>query len=185
MDKNSLRKEMKALREAMQTNIKAEEDNSIFSELINSQFYKAAKIIMIYVSFGHETDTLSIIRHGLANNKCICVPKVINKKEGMKAICIENLDELKESRLGILEPDHFEKEIYVGDIDLFVVPGLAFDMNGGRMGYGAGFYDRFLMNARKDALKIGLAYSFQIVKAVPMDKNDIPMDMIISGEHIG
>ncbi|RLF39548.1 MAG: 5-formyltetrahydrofolate cyclo-ligase, partial [Thermoplasmata archaeon] len=93
---------------------------------------------------------------------------------------IENLDDLERGAFGILEPQN--KKIYTGDIDIIIVPGIAFDFRGYRIGYGKGFYDRFLRGA--DALKIGIAYDFQIVKQIPEDDGDVPVDIIVSEKRV-
>lgn len=179
-DKKVLRESMKILRDSIKTGEKIAKDKDIYEKVINSTYYKEARVIMVYVSMGSEVDTLSIITHALGNNKVICVPKVINLREGMKAIEIHNLQELKKcGKYNILEPEDFDNEIKAESVDLFLVPGLAFDSSGGRIGYGAGFYDRFLKDSRRDALKLGLSYDFQLIKEVPMEDSDIRLDHII------
>lgn len=180
MDKNELREYMKNLRGSISIEEKDKKDRSIFNKVVNNKQYIEAETIMVYVSFGLEVDTISIIKNALDNNKIVCVPKIINKKDGMKAVKIEKLEDLIKNKFGILEPLSFDKEINGKDIDLFLVPGLAFDKNGGRIGYGAGYYDRFLKNSKDNSLKIGLAYDFQVIDNVPMAENDIYLDIIIS-----
>jgi 5-formyltetrahydrofolate cyclo-ligase len=180
MDKNELREYMKSLRCSISIEEKDKKDRSIFNKVVNNKQYIEAETIMAYVSFGLEVDTISIIKNALDNNKIVCVPKIINKKDGMKAVKIEKLEDLIKNKFGILEPLSFDKEINGKDIDLFFVPGLAFDKNGGRIGYGAGYYDRFLKNSKDNSLKIGLAYDFQVIDNVPMAENDIYLDIIIS-----
>lgn len=180
MDKNELREYMKFLRSSMSLEEKHKKDRSIFNKVVNNKQYIEAETIMAYVSFELEVDTICIIKNALENNKIVCVPKIINKKDGMKAVKIEKLEDLIKNKFGILEPVNFEKEFNGKDIDLFLVPGLAFDENGGRIGYGAGYYDRFLKNSKDTSLKIGLAYDFQVIDKVPMTENDIYLDIIIS-----
>lgn len=180
MDKNELREQMKSLRSSMTMEEKRKQDSIIFNKILNSNCYKEATTLMVYVSFGLEVDTKCIIKHALENNKIVCVPKIINKKSGMKAIKIQSLNELIRNKFGMLEPVSFEKEIFSQDIDLFLVPGLAFDNMGGRIGYGAGYYDRFLKDADDKSFKIGLAYNFQVIEKVPMTENDVYLDAIIT-----
>jgi len=180
MNKNELREHMKSLRDSIAVKDKADMNRSILNKVVMNKFYTEAETIMTYVSFGSEVDTLCIIKHALENNKIVCVPKIINKNKGMKAIKIEDLDDLKKNKFGILEPVSFDREIDAKDIDLFLIPGLAFDKNGGRIGYGAGYYDRFLKNSKDNSLKIGLVYDFQLIDRVPMTENDVYMDIVIS-----
>jgi 5-formyltetrahydrofolate cyclo-ligase len=180
MDKNELREHMKTLRDSISKEEKATQDSIIFKKVVNSKYYIEAASLMVYVSFGLEVDTISIIKHALENNKIVCVPKIINKRDGMKAIKIENLDELIKNKFGILEPVSFDKEVCAKNIDLFLVPGLAFDDKGGRIGYGAGYYDRFLREARDKSCKIGLAYNFQVINKVPMTEYDVYLEDVIT-----
>lgn len=180
MDKKELRKHMKDLRDSSSYEDKNRFDEAIYRKIINNEFYIKAKVIFIYVSFGSEADTHSIINHALKNNKTICVPKVINKNEGMKAIKINSLEELSSSTLGILEPSNFSNEIQPSEIDLLIMPGLAFDINGGRLGYGAGYYDRFLKLIPDKAHKLGIAYKYQLLDNIPMDEHDMFIDEIIT-----
>lgn len=156
-------------------------DNIIFQKVINHKAYIEAEIIFIYVSYKNEVHTHDIIKHGLSDGKVLCVPKIISLKDGMLAMRIYSFDELKESRYGILEPKYVENNIISPEkIDLLLMPGVAFDHEGGRVGYGGGFYDRFLRGVRKDAVKAALAYSFQIFDKVPMDESDMRVDEVIT-----
>lgn len=178
-DKKSIRDIVKTRRSMLTNKDKELMDEIIFNKLMKSEAYKAAKIIFIYVSFQGEVDTHRIIKHAIDNNKKIYVPKIVSKKEGIKAIEINSFEELKEGAYNILEPENFENQRDEKDIDLILMPGVAFDEVGGRIGYGGAFYDRFLKKVRKDASKIALAYDFQIFEKVPMEEHDIKIDGII------
>lgn len=156
-------------------------DLSIYNKLIKASNYEKAKVIFIYVSYKNEVETHKIIKHALENGKKVCVPKIVSLKEGMEAVEIENLSELKVNKYGILEPEFNLEKIMAPDcIDLMIVPGVAFDRNGGRVGYGGGFYDRFINRLHKKVYKLALAYNFQIYDKVPMEENDMYIDDLIS-----
>lgn len=155
-------------------------DRVIFNKLINSKEYIYSKHIFIYVSFNNEVDTYRIIEYALKDNKCVYVPKVISKEEGMKAVQIKSVKELKEGMYGILEPASLEFAVDEQVIDLIVIPGIAFDISGGRVGYGGGFYDRFLKKLSSNVVKLALAYDFQIVDKVPTEIHDMLVDRIIT-----
>lgn len=180
VDKKQLREDMKAKRIALPWNEKAKMDTIIFEKLINSDVYNKSKVIFIYVSYRNEVATHRIIEHGLSNNKIICVPQIISLEQGMRSIRINSFDELKENKMGILEPLDNTLEVDPKEVDLLLMPGLAFDLQGRRLGYGGGFYDRFLPNCRKDASKIGLCYDFQIVDCVPISPFDEFVDGVIT-----
>lgn len=178
-EKNKIRSLVKEKRNSLDERLKKTMDNIIFEKIISSEFYKSSKCIFVYVSFEGEVDTHRFIKYALNDNKRICVPKVKSKEEGIVAVEINSFHELKEGAYNILEPENFNKKIDERDIDLILMPGVAFDKNGGRIGYGGSFYDRFLKNPDIKALKIALAYDFQIFDKVPMEEHDIKVDGII------
>jgi 5-formyltetrahydrofolate cyclo-ligase len=181
LSKKELRSFVDGKREKLSSAEKYNMDNSIFEKVIDHKSYISANVLFIYVSYKNEVNTHNIIKHALENNKILCVPKIISLREGMKAIRIGSFGELKEGKYGILEPQlDEEKIISPEDIDLLLMPGVAFDFNGGRVGYGGGFYDRFLKQVREDSKKIALAYSFQIFDKVPMDESDMRIDEVIT-----
>lgn len=181
MDKTELRKSLKKERNSLPKEIKDEFDMKIFQEIINSKIYRDSKIIFIYVSYNSEVDTIPLIKYSLEIGKKVCVPKVLDKEGNMESLYIDSLNELKEGVFGILEPHSTNKANPI-DIDLVITPGLAFDKKGGRIGYGKGYYDRYLTLSNK-AFKLGVCYDFQIVSLLPTSKEDVKVDMIISEKN--
>jgi 5-formyltetrahydrofolate cyclo-ligase len=175
---------MQKNRNALGVNEKSELDCRIFNKIINSSFYKKANCIFTYVSSRSETDTHSLIEYAIIDRKTVCVPKVISKQAGMKAVKIDSLADLKPGSYGILEPGESRPEVRKLDIDLVLVPGLAFDRKGSRIGYGAGFYDRFLRDSMQKTLKVGLAYDFQVLPQVPADELDVRLDVIVTDQQV-
>jgi 5-formyltetrahydrofolate cyclo-ligase len=181
IEKNSLRQQMKLKRSQLTAGSKDEMDRSIFDKLKQDETFLRANKIFIFVSLGQEVDTHKIILHALNLGKQVLVPKVISMAEGMKAIKINSLEELSPGKMGILEPTMEMKEVAnVQDIELVILPGLAFDKQGGRIGYGGGFYDRFIKNVNKEAKIIGICYDFQIVSKVPMEEHDVKPSKLIT-----
>lgn len=178
--KIELRKLVNSVKKTLNYNDKRKLDDIIFNKVIESSYYKNSNAIFIFVSYNGEVDTHKIIKYALKDKKIVCVPKVISKKEGMLAIKIDKFEDLKPGMYGILEPDNTSNTINVCDIDIVFVPGVAFSKNYGRVGYGGGFYDRFLKNTNECCKKIALAYDFQIFDEVPMEKYDAYMDGIIT-----
>lgn len=179
-DKKKIRDLINKRKSLLNREIKEILDDNIFNKIIKSEAYKRAETIFIYVSFSGEVDTHRLIEYALKDNKVVCIPKVISKKDGMKAVQINSLKELTEGLYGILEPSSFQKEVSKDKIDLVFMPGVAFDMNGGRVGYGGGFYDKFLKEVSKDTIKIALAYDFQILNKVPIEPHDEKVNGIIT-----
>jgi 5-formyltetrahydrofolate cyclo-ligase len=180
LDKKEYRNIVKNRRDIFFSAEKDSLDKLIYEKVITCEQFTKAKVVFIYVSYKNEVDTHNIINYALLKGKIVAVPKIVSVKEGMEAVRINSQQELCESPYGILEPSSFDNRIDIKSIDLVLAPGAAFDKRGGRIGYGAGMYDKFLVGLRKDAAKLALAYSFQVFDAVPMEDNDIYMDGIIT-----
>jgi len=147
----------------------------IKERLFSSEEYKNSKTIMFYVSFGSEVDTIDMIKESL-KNKIVCVPAIKDNK--IIPSIINDIKELnKKNRYGILEPYKINK-IKKQDIDLVIVPGIVFDKNNHRIGYGKGYYDDFLKDFKGKT--IGLAFSLQILEIIPKDEWDVKLDKVIS-----
>lgn len=153
----------------------------IKKRLFNLDCYKKARNIMFYVSFDNEVNTHEMIKEAL-KDKIVVVPITNVKEKKLELSEIRNFD-LKPNIFGVLEPIkkiEFDKD----KLDLVIVPGIVFDEKGHRIGYGYGYYDRFLKTLRKDTLIIGLAYEFQIIKDIPAEKHDIKVDMVVSEKRV-
>lgn len=182
LSKKEYREEVLALRSQLDIHTKNQWDNIILDKLINSDYYKNSSVIFAFVSFRDEVDTHKFIKQALKDGKTICVPKVPSKKQGMETHIIKGFEDLKEGYFGILEPIDECTKASPDDIDFILMPGVAFDMEGGRVGYGAGFYDKFLAKLNKDVPKIAIAYDFQLYEKVPTDEFDIKIDGIITNK---
>lgn len=182
MDKKILRREILAKRAKLGTdgNISLSED--IVNKLVESEFYQNARTIMTFISFGSEIDTHEFIKKGIADGKNISVPVTFHEGRIMKPSIIKSFDELEPGYFNILTPkQEFIRYIDPLEIDLIIVPGAVFDRSGYRVGYGGGYYDRFLSNEiRSDIPKVGIAFDLQVVDSVPKENHDIPVDYIIT-----
>lgn len=152
----------------------------IAGKLYSDYRFREAETIFIFASFGSEVDTHRIIGELLSLGKSVCIPRIV-KKHTMAAVRIENLGDLRPNKFGILEPVGGE-EIDPQEIDLIVVPGVAFDRRGYRIGYGGGFYDVF-MSRIPGVDKIALAYDLQIIDRVENEKWDIRVDSLITNSQ--
>ena len=183
-DKKTLRKEILTKRKNIDVVEKEEMDKKILNKFYKSKYYRESKNIFIYISYDSEINTKEIINKSLIDKKKIYVPRTEFKTRLMDAVEITSLENLIESEYGILEPSIYEPYIEPNELDLIVVPGVGFDRNGGRMGYGAGFYDRYFKKISKDKMqkivKLALAYDFQILEDVPMNEQDVPVNYIIT-----
>ena len=156
-----------------------EKSETIRYKLEGRKAFKEANTIMMYISSFKEPETLPIIEHILEQGKKVIVPISSTSTNTIVPTYIESISELQKGAYGILEPSII-RPVNTDDIDVIVIPGIAFDMHRNRLGFGKGYYDKFLKNT--DAKKIALCYDFQIVDDLPVDDHDIPMDLILTEE---
>lgn len=182
--KQTLKQEITAKRKSLSKEEIKEKSNKIKDKLFSLDEFKNSKNIMFYISFNNEVDTHKIIKE-LLKEKKIIVPYVTKKNPILQLSELKNFNELEPKNLGILEPkENFIREFSLKKLDLVIVPGLVFDKNGHRIGYGYGYYDRFLKKLDKDVKKIGVACEFQIVEKIPEERHDVPMDLIITEKRV-
>lgn len=180
-DKSALRKELKNARKLLKN--KLELSNEICKAFLETKDYKECSTLLCYVSFGDEVNTLNILSHALEQNKIVAVPVCIDKSGNMDFYIIKSIDDLHIGSFGILEPRINECE-KLNDIKnaVIVVPALCFDAFGNRLGYGKGYYDRFLQ--KHSLISFGLCYNSLIQKNVPVDKYDQKVDYVITEKQI-
>jgi len=179
-EKKILRNKILEIRDSLNNNEKELMDNKIFNELINTDLYKRAINIFIYISFSNEINTRNIIEKAFEDKKNVFIPKVYKDDKLMKAVKLNSIDELKKNSMGILEPIDDSNYIEKENIDLIVVPGVVFDKECNRVGYGGGYYDRYLKDIKSKENKIALAYDLQIVDKIESEVHDIKVDYIIT-----
>ena len=177
--KNQLKESILEKRNSLSEEKILEKSNQIKNKLFNLSQYKKSKTIMFFVSFNSEVNTHEMIKESL-KNKTIVVPKVVSHE--IEPSIIIDFDNLVSGKFGILEPIEAMK-IAHKNIGLVLVPGIVFDKEGHRIGYGFGYYDKFLAKVPK-AIKIGLAFDFQVVDKIPAEMHDVPVDMIVTEKRI-
>ncbi len=175
MNKQLLRPKMANLRRTLDASGRHRANIVISKKLLAMPEVLRARTICCYVSTPEEVDTKEIITHFLAQGKQVVVPKA----EGNRLVLyqITALEDLVKGAFGILEPATTQ-QVTVSAVDVFIVPGFAFDQKGHRLGWGKGYYDRLLADVA--AFKIGLAYSFQLVSRLETRVYDIPMDTVVT-----
>ncbi|SFE23858.1 5-formyltetrahydrofolate cyclo-ligase [Peptostreptococcus sp. D1] len=193
-DKRRIKREKKALREHIKkiySEIEKEylekSEAVIIEKFLCSDLYKNSNNIFCYVGKFPEIDTLKIINRALSDGKKVSVPYCVAEHE-MKALIINSVEELSVGQFGILEPDEASEEMKKEDADLVVVPCCTCDKSGNRLGYGRGYYDRYLeqieikkIEAKKDMAKnVLLIRKKAMVDVVPTDEHDIRVEVIIT-----
>ncbi|NDL68149.1 5-formyltetrahydrofolate cyclo-ligase [Anaerotalea alkaliphila] len=179
MGKRELRREVLGIRKGMGASRLQEESGLLVRRILAEVCYQSAGRILVYRSMPGEVQTDLLIRTALADGKEVCCPRVLDKQR-MEFYAIEGLEGFVRSPFGVLEPAG-EGEPAVPDRNtLVVVPGLAFDPRGNRLGYGGGYYDRYLQAHPHRLAWIALAYDFQLFPEIPAEPFDIPMDVVLT-----
>jgi len=178
--KKRLRQKLKKIRSLQKPSVINCKSKVIMKKLFSLPEFKKAKKVMFYVSFNNEVFTHRMISKALKIKKEIFVPLADIKNRRLSVVRIREFpDSLERSKYGILEPKKGCKGLFRGrNMDIIIVPVVGFDCDGNRLGYGGGFYDRFLKKMK--AIKVGLAFNFQLLKSIPNEKNDQRLDIIIT-----
>ncbi len=181
-DKSSLRSNYLTARRRIDPATRRALDSTIRKNLGSFPIYADAPLVLAYVSYGNEVDTRGVIEAALGAGKRVAVPRVSARKKSMAFFEIESLDDLAEGYKGILEPrEGLGAPLGTKDLcgSVCLVPGLVFDAQGHRIGYGGGYYDRFLQFYPGD--KIALARASQMSSnPLPAEPCDVPVDFIVS-----
>ena len=182
MIKSELRKEIIERRKFLDENTVISASETIVKTLQSLPELQNTKVVLSYMPYGKEVDIKSLNQWILNQGKTLCLPRVISKME-MEPRIVNNIKQsFHKSGFGILEPTEDNELINISKIDLVLVPGLAFDKNGNRMGHGNGYYDRFLSSCSTSTIFIGVAYSFQVFNTIPFDKYDVKIHKLITEE---
>lgn len=176
-EKTLLRKELIALRKNMSFDEKKRFDLSIYEQVINLEEFINASLLLTYVSTGIEVDTIDIISKCFQLGKPVATP--ISGEFTLDFRIIKSFDDLHIGKYGILEPNSQCKPVLSDEFanSICIVPALRFDMNGYRIGYGKGYYDRFL--SKFSGFSLGICYK-DFVGTVPIDKYDLQVNKVIT-----
>lgn len=180
MQKKEIREKILAMRRGLASNYIADASEKIFDKIVDMDAVKKAKTIMLYSDFDGEVKTGNLTGWLLYHGASVVLPTIREKK--MYAINIKGAP-LELCSFGMSQPQYTESAVVPpGEIDVVIAPGVAFDRQKNRIGYGMGYYDGYLKQV--NALKIGLAYEFQVVDKIDVDDGDIPMDLIVTPELV-
>lgn len=180
--KKLLREDFKNIRKSLHD--KSGLDGQIFENLIKSIDFSKFNSVIVYVSFGLEVDTLSLIDYLRKNNFAVYSPKCYTQDKSMRFFSINDEKSLVRGAYNILEPiENPSNELIDFSKSICIVPALSFDRLGYRLGWGGGYYDRFL-SSHKDIFKLGLVYSSCLCNTLPKDDYDISVDMVLTEKNI-
>ena len=178
-NRETVRDQFKNQRNALTREKREKKSLAICHILIKNTLVQKAKTITAYLPFQNEVDITPFIQNCLDLNKTILIPHFQETHYGFSAL--PNTNTLKKGKYGILEPDATHAHTLEDTqliTDLWIVPGVAFDLQGNRLGMGKGYYDQFLKEAK--GFKVGVCYGFQVVTELPTKSWDIPMDAILT-----
>ncbi|MEZ6113094.1 MAG: 5-formyltetrahydrofolate cyclo-ligase [Pirellulaceae bacterium] len=191
-DTIALAERKQEIRSAAHANRQAQPNKDEVSRRIVARFmalpeYAAARTVMFYVDVRAEVRTRHDLAGALETGKRIVVPYCVDGE--LELFHLEDMNELEKGMYGILEPsaaqrERPEKRIAVEELDLIMVPGVAFDRQGGRTGHGKGYYDKLLEHARSDTPLIALAFECQLFDEIPMQEHDIFMDKVVTEDAV-
>lgn len=183
MPKRSLRSQLLAQRRALGHAAWLASSHAAQQNLLALNEYHQSECIALYAPVRNETDTAEILVHAFKAGKRVLYPAVCG--EHMVFRLVEGLHSLQQGAFGILEPCAVGIDHQADEADLIVVPGVAFDLSGHRIGYGKGFYDRFLQHPGLKAHLVGLCHDFQLLAdLIPGEQHDIPMEIVVSDRRV-
>lgn len=180
--KAELRARVLAARDVMDVRTRAHASAAIASALLQLEALRGAGAVLAYSSFGTELNTRSFLDFVIASGRNLVLPRVDRAARLLRLYAVADLDhDLASGTWGIREPDPDRcREVTLGDVDFVLVPGVAFDTRGGRLGYGGGFYDRLLAAAEPSLPLVAAAFAVQVVDAVPVEDHDRTMNVLVT-----
>lgn len=180
--KKKVRKQIKTSLEQLTEENRVEFAKKISGQLFDLMEWKKAKVIGITISIPPEVPTLHIIEQAWREGKDVAVPKCNPENKTMRFKKITSFDQLESVYSGLLEPVDATIEVMPEEIKLLIVPGLAFTKDGYRLGFGGGYYDRFLSGYK--GFTVSLAFDCQLVDEVPTELHDIPVEKVITANKV-
>lgn len=177
MNKTELRASMRARRAALSQQEQREAAQAVYEQLMAFELYQRANVVMAYMACRGELSLEAVIGDALARGKTLLLPRC-EAAGVMTARRIRTMDDLAPGAYGLLEPKEECAVAMPQEIDLILVPGVAFDHDGNRLGQGGGYYDRFL--GKSGARRVGVCYTFALMEQMTCETHDIAVDDVIT-----
>lgn len=147
--------------------------------VIDLPAYRKSRTVMLYVALDEEVDTRAILERARQDHKVILLPVILASSEELICAELKNSGRMKPGKYGIMEPEDWSEPFPLAELDLVIVPGLAFDKKNHRLGRGKGYYDRFLAKLDSKVSTLGLAYDVQLTEELPVSSHDVKLDLVI------
>jgi 5-formyltetrahydrofolate cyclo-ligase len=185
-EKERIRRRILALRSSLGKREIARKSAQIKDALFNLEEFKKARSVSFYLSMESEVQTGEMIREAAAGGKRVVVPYIDPQSRELTLSELKSPDEeLVPGPYAVMQPrEEHLRPVTVAQVELMVVPGLAFDVRGNRLGFGKGYYDRLLSHKGEATVCIGLAFQFQMMDEVPAGRHDVPMDIIVTEKMV-
>ena len=181
-EKKEMREKILSKRNQLSSTAIYNKSKLITLNLLGQNLIRPGDKVLLYMNFKSEVDTHQLVEY-VINNGTLVLPRVNQSTKSLDLHVVKNLIDLTLSNYGILEP-HNNILIEPKDLDVIITPGVAFDPKKFRLGYGAGYYDLLLSRIKPDTKVVSIAFDCQIVKQVPIEKHDIPVDIIITESRV-
>lgn len=183
--KIELRKAMLARRDGLLPEIRAASSDRIAKRVVDLPGFRQADVVLAYVSFGSEFNTADFVRATLAHDKILVLPRVNRQERRLDLFQVKDpVNDLVSGTWKIREPDPARCKLWNDEtVDFVLVPGVVFDAQCNRLGYGGGYYDRLLEDLGPFPSLIAAAFAIQVVDRVPTEEHDIPIDVVVTEEQ--
>ena len=183
-EKKQMRSAVLAHRDAMSPSERAVASRTIVDKLSALTNYQSANVVLIYMAFGSEIETKPFFERIVADGKMVVLPRVDKTSQTLMLHSVESVAELQSSRWGIFEPANSAPMVALKEVGFVLLPGVAFDRTGNRLGYGRGYYDKLLLRADPTLARVAAVFSCQIVDKVPAGPFDQKIDTLITENEI-
>ncbi len=183
-DKKKMREVILRQRDAMSPSARTSTSRVILEKICALPQYGNAKVVLTYMGFGTEIETQPFFERVIADGKIVVLPRVDRASQTLILHSARGMSELMTSKYGILEPGTDAPIVAVTSVDFVLMPGVAFDRNGNRLGYGRGYYDKLMSTANPALAGVAAGFSCQIVDKVPIGPHDKKVDCIITENEI-
>lgn len=175
--KRELRTRLRAVRAVLPQEARQTRSAAAVARVLELPEFGRAQTILGFSAIQKELDPAALLQHAREQGKCVALPRVVEDRLELHAVA--SVSELEAGAFGVLEPSASAPRVAAHEVELAIVPGLAFDARGHRIGYGRAFYDR-LLPALTRAFTVGMAYDFQLLVELPNDPHDIPVHCVVS-----
>ncbi len=179
-EKKQMRETVLARRDAMAPALRTTASHAIIEKICALPNYQEANVVLIYMGFGSEIETQTLFERILADAKMTVLPRVDRASQSLILHVVSTVSELVTSKWGIREPHTDAPSMPINAIEFMLMPGVAFDRSGNRLGYGRGYYDKLLSDASPALARVAAGFSCQLVEAVPVGPNDQKIDILIT-----